>query len=125
MPNRPDHPCKHPGCARLVPYSNDYCSEHVLLHAHDHKGTKEKGYNRQWQKARARYLQAHPLCVKCMAEGKYVKATVVDHIQPHRGDPALFWDENNWQALCKSCHDKKTMTDDRYEEYCYKEQAEQ
>ena len=35
-------------------------------------------------------------------------ATVVDHIVPHRGDHALFWDEQNWQPLCKSCHDKKT-----------------
>lgn len=32
---------------------------------------------------------------------------VVDHIRPHRGDPVLFWDENNWQALCKFCHDSR------------------
>ncbi|HEP1795574.1 TPA: HNH endonuclease, partial [Streptococcus suis] len=25
----------------------------------------------------------------------------------------------NWQALCKSCHDRKTKTDDRYVEYTY------
>ena len=37
-----------------------------------------------------------------------VTLTLVDHIVPHRGDQALFWDEQNWQPLCKSCHDKKT-----------------
>lgn len=45
---------------------------------------------------------------------KLKKATVVDHIKPHRGDKILFWDESNWQALCKQCHDRKTMTEDRY-----------
>ena len=35
-------------------------------------------------------------------------ATVVDHVIPHRGDRKLFWDEQNWQPLCKECHDKKT-----------------
>jgi 5-methylcytosine-specific restriction protein A len=33
---------------------------------------------------------------------------VVDHIIPHRGDQYLFWDQENWQALCKDCHDRKT-----------------
>jgi hypothetical protein len=32
-------------------------------------------------------------------------ATVVDHRIPHNGDLALFWDENNWQAMAKECHD--------------------
>ncbi len=50
---------------------------------------------------------------------KMVKANVVDHITPHRGDKKLFWDENNWQALCKHHHDKKTMTEDKYQEYKY------
>ncbi|RID91538.1 HNH endonuclease [Gemmobacter lutimaris] len=31
---------------------------------------------------------------------------VADHIQPHRGDEALFWDASNLQCLCKPCHDK-------------------
>jgi 5-methylcytosine-specific restriction protein A len=36
----------------------------------------------------------------------------VDHIVSHHGDEALFWDEDNLQALCKSCHDKKTARED-------------
>jgi 5-methylcytosine-specific restriction endonuclease McrA len=28
-------------------------------------------------------------------------ATIVDHIKPHRGDQNLFWDQTNWQALCR------------------------
>lgn len=33
-------------------------------------------------------------------------AAVIDHIQAHRGDLALFWDEDNLQAVAKSWHDK-------------------
>lgn len=47
----------------------------------------------------------HPLCVMCQAEGRIEAATVVDHIKPHRGDQALFWDRDNWQSLCKRHHD--------------------
>ena len=65
------------------------------------------------------YLATHPLCVKCMAVGRYTKATVVDHIKPHRGDSVLFWDRDNWQALCKRCHDRKTWAEDRNPEYRY------
>lgn len=38
---------------------------------------------------------------------------------PHRGDQKLFWDESNWQALCKPCHDRKTWTEDRFVSYGY------
>jgi 5-methylcytosine-specific restriction protein A len=44
--------------------------------------------------------------------GRITPATVIDHITPHRGDRALFWQSSNWQALCKPCHDRKTATED-------------
>ena len=40
--------------------------------------------------------------------GVVTPAAVVDHVLPHRGDWSLFWDESNWQPLCKPCHDAKT-----------------
>ena len=59
------------------------------------------------------------LCEECLKEGRYVKATVVDHVVPHRGDPTLFWDRSNWRGLCKSCHDKKTGREDSHPTYHY------
>ena len=113
MPHRPKTPCAHPGCPKLVPYGQKYCEVHAREHSHDRRTAAERGYDRRWQKARAWYLRRRPWCVRCKAEGRLTPATVVDHIKPHRGDPELFWDEKNWQPLCKSCHDKKTMTEDR------------
>lgn len=64
----------------------------------------ERGYGYKWQQARRRFLDAHPLCLFCQREGRVTEATVVDHIQPHRGDMRLFWLESNWQPLCVTCH---------------------
>lgn len=67
--------------------------------------TAARGYGSRWQKARAAYLRANPLCVFCLREGKTTAASVVDHVKPHKGDTVLFWASDNWQALCKKCHD--------------------
>jgi 5-methylcytosine-specific restriction protein A len=40
----------------------------------------------------------------CTQQGKSIAATVVDHVVPHRGDMALFWDPKNRQSLCDTCH---------------------
>lgn len=119
MPRRPSTPCKQNGCPNLVSYGSRYCDQHKEDHRYEVKSTKEKGYTSRWNKARLRFLKVHPLCVKCQSNGKLTKATVVDHITPHRGDQDLFWNQANWQALCKSCHDRKTMTIDRYQVYRY------
>lgn len=69
---------------------------------------QQRGYTSRWAKARATYLKHRPLCAEHERHGKVAAATVVDHITPHRGDQKLFWDQGNWQPLCKPCHDKKT-----------------
>ena len=58
----------------------------------------------RWRKLTRNFLTAHPLCVMCETEGRVSTATEVDHIKPHRGDVALFWDEDNLQALCAFHH---------------------
>jgi 5-methylcytosine-specific restriction enzyme A len=71
-------------------------------------GANARGYTYQWQQASKAFLRLHPLC-QCPAcdEGrvKVTLATIVDHIDPHRGDMVKFWDQRNWQALSKPCHD--------------------
>lgn len=67
-----------------------------------------RGYDYRWQRARAAWLTEHPLCNICWQAEQTTAATVVDHVIPHRGDERLFWDPNNWQSLCKTCHDAKT-----------------
>ena len=119
MPHKPKTPCKHPGCPELVESGHPFCEAHRPLHPEVTRSAAARGYNARWRKASKLFLHQHPLCVRCQQAGRYTKATVVDHIVPHRGDQELFWDRSNWQPLCKSCHDRKTMTEDRYQEYRY------
>jgi 5-methylcytosine-specific restriction protein A len=67
-----------------------------------------RGYGSKWEKARVAFLAKHPLCRTCKEQDVLEPAVVVDHIQPHRGDVGLFWNQANWQSLCKRCHDRKT-----------------
>lgn len=61
---------------------------------------------------RKRQLSIHPECQECMREGRLVRATECDHIKPHKGDKKLFFDANNLQSLCASCHSRKTAKED-------------
>lgn len=66
----------------------------------------------RWRKARASFLAAHPLCAMCAKVGRDTAANTVDHKIPHGGDPVLFWDQDNWQALCKQHHDSSKRIKD-------------
>ncbi len=87
----------------------------------------ERGYTSKWAKAAKAYIAKHPLCVECQRNGRVTASKEVDHIAPHHlkeandsGDPIKiaearqrFWDaKNNWAALCKSCHSRKTAAFD-------------
>lgn len=63
-----------------------------------------RGYNYAWRKARGQHLYDNPLCVQCEAEGRVTIATVVDHVDPHRGNQQIFWDRSRWQSLCAHHH---------------------
>jgi 5-methylcytosine-specific restriction protein A len=67
----------------------------------------DRGYDGEWRKARGQFLADHPTCASCGAP-----ATVVDHVTPHKGDRALFWERSNWQPLCRACHGRKTNQSD-------------
>ena len=62
---------------------------------------RQRGYDRNWQRESKAYLKANPQCRRCPA-----LATLVDHIQPHKGNMALFWNRANWQPLCCPCHSR-------------------
>lgn len=74
-------------------------------------GSAKRGYDATWQRLRLMYLRDNPLCVECERQGEIVAATDVDHITPiASGGERL--DESNLQSLCRSCHSRKTVTED-------------
>lgn len=87
------------------------------------RGGKEKRWydSQRWRKSREWFLSRHPLCVMCAkSRGADVIATVVDHVEPHKGDYDLFWDQGNWQSLCATCHsgNKRQQENHGYSKAC-------
>lgn len=119
MPPRPQKPCAALGC-RALTRNPRYCDEHVGLAkaqaerqaAKKRESSTQRLYTYKWQKASKGFLARNPLCAEHERQGEVVAATEVDHIIPHKGDAAIFWNRNNWQSLCHSCHSRKTARED-------------
>jgi 5-methylcytosine-specific restriction protein A len=111
----PKRPCRKPNCHGIA-VADGLCercgkiTENVVESRR--QSSAKRGYGRKWREASQGYLRSHPLCRHCQQRGKLVQATLVDHIRPHRGDWSLFWDTDNWQELCDSCHSAKTVRED-------------
>ena len=58
----------------------------------------------QWRKVAKRFLSANPLCAICREIGRDTAATTVHHKIKHEGNVELFWDEDNFESVCASCH---------------------
>jgi 5-methylcytosine-specific restriction protein A len=81
----------------------------------------QRGYTPAWERASAAWLKQQFSMgnVRCAMCGKVMdrerKDIVVDHIIDHKGNDDLFWNENNWQMLCrKPCHSRKTARENRF-----------
>lgn len=71
----------------------------------------------RWTKLRASILKRDLYTCQrtgILLIGKYPapNSAVVDHIRPHRGNEALFWDEANLQAISKAEHDKAKQAEE-------------
>lgn len=72
----------------------------------------------RWQRLRAKVLKRDLYTCKktgALLTGKHPAphSAVVDHIRPHRGDPLLFWDEENLQAVSKAYHDSVKQAEEQ------------
>jgi 5-methylcytosine-specific restriction protein A len=118
MPTKTKTPCRKAGCPKLVEVPG-YCPAHLAqvrkVQDAERGSAHARGYGWKWQQASKGWLRRHPLCQcpECQ-EGKLRlrPASVVDHIAPHKGDMALFWNPENWQSMHSECHNKKTATED-------------
>jgi len=125
MPRNPRKPCGCPTCPNLIPVGQQFCEVHRKdspdLEAVRPSRSGGNLYNTaRWRRLRKQVLQREPFCRECKKHGAAVMATDVDHIKSHRGNEELFWDINNLQPLCHSCHSKKTRRDDMNPVYEYR-----
>lgn len=67
-----------------------------------------------WRVLRAEQLRLEPLCRKCAARGIHTPANTADHVVPHKGNMDLFYDQNNLQSLCPTCHSSAKQLEERH-----------
>lgn len=111
--------CKKCGCGRTAIPGKNYCNKHSQLEGTQQKkvftkrGKSSEWHNlyntQEWKRRSKAFLARYPTCFIC---GKPAK--IADHIQPHRGDLNLFYDESNLQPMCWSCHSRKTFAENNY-----------
>lgn len=107
MPIKPQKPCAHHGCPRLV--SSRYCPEHAKAEAarynrYGRDRERDKYYGGPWKKIRAAYISAYPLCELCRDDGRLTPAAIVHHKMKLTDGGTNDWD--NLQALCSECHSR-------------------
>lgn len=102
------------GCGKVVP-SGERClcqqkqdRERKARHDAKRPTARQRGYTAEWTRESKAYLADYPSCRRCGA-----LATLVDHIQPHKGNQALFWNRANWQPLCTPCHSGAKQSQER------------
>ena len=107
MPYKPKKPCAYPGCPKLT--SGRYCEEHQKAEAkrynhYERDPDSNKRYGRSWNRIRAAFLSANPLCEICTAEGRLRPAELVHHKRKLTNGGTNDW--SNLQALCSECHSR-------------------
>lgn len=65
-----------------------------------------------WKGIRRKQLSREPFCRYCAEQGLETRARYADHIIPHRGDPNLFFDDNNLQSLCETHHNATKQSEE-------------
>lgn len=107
MPRKPMRPCAYPGCPKRT--DKLYCPEHAKAVRQNYdryvrSPDVNKKYGRAWKRIRDRYAAEHPLCERCLKEGRVTLMDEVHHILPiSRGGTH---DKSNLMSLCHSCHNK-------------------
>lgn len=110
---KPPHLCS---CGQIVPHGQRcQCQikatrERNKRHDRRRPSARQRGYTREWEVARAAFLKFYPTCAH---PGCNAPAEVVDHVTPHRGNRALFWDRSNWQPLCAHHHNGHKQRQER------------
>jgi 5-methylcytosine-specific restriction protein A len=116
MPLSTARPCPGKGprshsCPNYIRGNVSYCPECQVYADKDKRGRdreRDKDDERKflhsvaWRREREHYLNLHPLCERCLIEGRETPATLVHH----KDGNELNRDDANKEALCNNCHEK-------------------
>lgn len=88
---------------------------------HDQRSPEAAAYRHLYNQARwkgphgrrKQQLAKQPLCEACLKAKRITRASVADHVIPHKGDEHLFWN-GELQSLCAPHHDGAKQGEEIY-----------
>jgi 5-methylcytosine-specific restriction protein A len=101
--------CKEAGCGALTDKPG-YCDKHRRAKAEraaepfKNAGRSNCYGSYRWRSLARRVVQETPYCEICGAAQKDGAVLEAHHLEPPRGDEEKFFDGNNLQVLCRTCH---------------------
>lgn len=112
----PIRKCLHPPCRNFIPFTQSHCEKHEPNKAYDKVKKKSNPEyvrfytSKAWRSARrVAMLRDNNVCVRCMQDGIYKSADMVDHVIPTLEDWERRLDQTNLMSLCFACHNTKTF----------------
>ena len=110
MPTKLPRPCRNSLCSNTTNDKSGFCDKHKQK---DYR-TRDSRYNsKRWKLYITEYIAIYPVCSIRDCKNP---STEVDHkniITPESMDYD-FWNPGNHQALCKSCHSRKTAKEIKF-----------
>lgn len=108
MPRKPRAFCIEPHCPERAD-KGSRCDACYRKRMRARPTAAQRGYGRRHQILREKFLKYHPYCAG-FQKTCHELADTLDHIVPlaQGGED----DYSNYQALCRSCHSRKTMVKD-------------
>lgn len=104
MPLRPPTHEQLKRKARGEPERKRY-AEYDRLYARDRDPRIQRlRSSHRWHLTRSRKLAQDPLCQQCERDGRATPATQVHHVVPVSQDLARFFDPDNLESICETCH---------------------
>ena len=110
--------CSAPGCYATVPAPRSYCPKHadqaIKKPAPRSWATARRPNDAlyaspRWRGIRKKILEASPACVRCGS----TEGLSVHHLDPPKGNEEEFFNAEALVVLCKRCHDRLTIAENR------------
>lgn len=113
--------CNKVNCKNLVELNNKYCEEHKeennkydKQRFNNDKEVRQTYNSQRWRSIRAYILirDCH-MCLYCLHNGIYTKATLVDHYRPVRDAYEDRYNQDNLVSACNKCNTRKSVDEDK------------
>lgn len=113
--------CNKVNCFNLISFTEKFCEKHKeennkydKQRYNNDKEVRQTYNTSRWKTIRKQTLiRDNGLCMYCLHNGMYTKATVVDHYRPIRDDYEDRYNQDNLVSACDKCNTRKAIDEDK------------